>query len=41
MYYLNFQDGGLVVIGQEQDERGDDFSAAESFRFYLISKHEK
>ena len=26
------QDGGLVVIGQEQDDRGDDFSAAESFR---------
>ena len=26
------QDGGLVVIGQEQDHRGEDFSAAESFR---------
>ncbi len=27
------QEGGLVVIGQEQDDRGDDFSAAESFRW--------
>ena len=27
-----FQDGGLAVVGQEQDDRGDDFSAAESFR---------
>ena len=25
-------EGGVTVIGQEQDQRGDDFSAPESFR---------
>ncbi len=29
---LTIEQGGLIVIGQEQDNLGEDFSPAESFR---------
>lgn len=36
-FWNKILDGGLAVIGQEQDERGDAFSASESFRFIKLN----